>query len=131
MMLRDELMMGPMPSAVLPCWTVARMSPPWAPIPGTRKIILGAMDLIYGAKRVIVITEHVNKKGEFKIVKECTYPLTGKACVSMIVTDISVIERAKEGFVLKEFAPGWTAEDIQSLTEPKLIVADDLKEFEL
>ncbi len=89
------------------------------------------MDLVYGAERVIVIMEHVTKKGEFKILKQCTYPLTGKECVSLIVTDIAVIEPTKQGLVLKEFAPGWTAEEIQKLTEPKLILADDLKELEL
>ena len=82
----------------------------------------GAMDLIYGARKVIVIMEHVTKKGEFKVLKECAYPLTGKACVDLIVTDIAV---------LKEFAPGWSVEEIQKLTEPKLILADDLKEIEL
>ncbi len=89
------------------------------------------MDLVYGAKRVIVIMEHVTRDGEFKILKKCTYPLTGKECVSLIVTDIAVMEPTKEGLVLKEFAPGWTAEEIQKLTEPKLILADDFKEIEL
>jgi len=101
-------------------------------IPGDPSIgIGGAMDLVYGAKRVIVIMEHVTRDGEFKILKKCTYPLTGKECVSLIVTDIAVMEPTKEGLVLKEFAPGWTAEEIQKLTEPKLILADDFKEIEL
>ena len=101
-------------------------------IPGDTSIgIGGGMDLVYGAKKVIVIMEHVTKNGEFKVLKECTYPLTGKQCVDLLVTDIAVIEPTKEGLVLKEFAPGWTVEEIQKLTEPKLILADDLKEVEL
>ncbi|MHC4946512.1 MAG: 3-oxoacid CoA-transferase subunit B [Planctomycetota bacterium] len=101
-------------------------------IPGDASMgIGGGMDLVYGARRVIVIMEHVTKNDEFKILKKCTYPLTGKECVSLIVTNIAVIEPTEEGLVLREFAPGWTAEEIQRLTEPKLIVADDLKAIEL
>jgi len=103
----------------------------WA-IPGDISVgIGGGMDLVYGSKRVIVIMEHVTNNGEFKILNECTYPVTGKKCVSVLVTDIAVIEPTKEGLVLKEYAPGWTAEEIQKLTEPTLILADDLKEIEL
>lgn len=65
------------------------------------------------------------------IVKQCSVPLTAPRCVDIIVTDVAVIEVGKEGLVLREFAPGWTVEDIQSITEPKLIVEDDLKEIEL
>jgi 3-oxoacid CoA-transferase subunit B len=101
-------------------------------IPGDASIgIGGGMDLVYGARRVIVIMEHVTRSGEFKILQQCTYPLTGKECVSLIVTDVAVIEPTKEGLVLEEFAPGWTPEEIQRLTEPRLILADDLKEMEL
>jgi 3-oxoacid CoA-transferase B subunit len=101
-------------------------------IPGDPSIgIGGAIDLVYGARRVIVIMEHVTRDGEFKILERCTYPLTGKECVSLIVTDIAVIEPTKKGLVLREFAPGWTAEEIQRLTEPRLIVADDLRAIEL
>ena len=101
-------------------------------IPGDPSIgIGGAMDLVYGAKRVIVIMQHVTKKGEFKIRTQCTYPLTGRECVDLIVTDIAVIQPSEEGLILKEFAPGWSAEEIQQLTEPQLIPADDLKELEL
>ncbi len=101
-------------------------------IPGDTSIgIGGGMDLVYGAKKVIVIMEHVTKNGEFKILKKCTYPLTAKECVSLLVTDIAVIEPTTQGLVLREYAPGWTAEEIQKLTEPKLILADDLKEVEL
>ena len=91
----------------------------------------GSMDLAIGAKRVIIAMEHVTKEGEPRILKRCTYPLTGKECVSLIVTDIAVIEVTRDGLLLKEVAPGWTAEEVQDLTEARLIVADDLKEIEL
>ena len=91
----------------------------------------GAMDLASGAKRTIVAMEHVDKKGNPKIVKACTFPLTGSSCVSMIVTDISVIEVRKEGLLLKEVAPGWTVEDIQKETAVEFMVASDLKDFVL
>jgi len=101
-------------------------------IPGETSLgIGGGMDLVYGAKRVIAIMQHVTRAGEYRILKECTYPLTGKACVSLIVTDIAVLEPTSDGLVLKEFAPGWTPEQIQEMTEPELIKADDLKQVEL
>jgi 3-oxoacid CoA-transferase len=91
----------------------------------------GGMDLAWGAERVIITMEHTTKEGKPKIVKECTYPLTAKECVDLIVTDLAVIEVARNGLLLKEVAPGWTAEEIQALTEPKIIVNPDLKEIEL
>ena len=91
----------------------------------------GAMDLAVGAKRIIVAMEHTDRHDGPKIVKECSYPLTGRSCVSLIVTDIAVIEVTEEGLVLKEVAPGWTPEEVQELTEPKLILAPDLREIEL
>lgn len=89
------------------------------------------MDLVVGAKRVIITMEHTTKEGKPKIVKECIYPLTAKKCVDLIVTDLAVIEVTMEGLLLREVAPGWTAEEVQALTEPKLIVAEDIKEIEL
>ena len=91
----------------------------------------GAMDLAVGSKRVIVAMEHTTKEGKPKIVRECDYPLTAKECMDLIVTDLAVIEVTKEGLVLKEVAPGWSAEEVQALTEPQLLVAEDLKEMEL
>jgi len=91
----------------------------------------GAMDLAVGAKKLIVVTEHTTKDGKPKIVSKCTYELTAQQCVDMIVTDLAVIEVTDKGLVLKEVAPGWTAEEIQELTEPKLIIDPDLKEIEL
>ena len=91
----------------------------------------GAMDLAVGAKRVIVAMEHTDRKNRPKLVKECSFPLTGRRCVSLVVTDLAVIEITEEGMMLKEIAPHWTAEEVQSLTEPRLRAAPDLKEFEL
>jgi len=91
----------------------------------------GGMDLAVGAKRVIITMEHTNKEGKPKIVNECSYPLTARACVDLVVTDLAVIEVTPAGLVLKEVAPGWTADEVQALTEPKLIIPPDLKEIEL
>ena len=90
----------------------------------------GSMDLAVGAKKVIVTMTHVTNKGEPKIVKECTYPVTARGVVKLIVTDLAVIEVTPDGLLLKEVASGLTAEDVQSVTEPKLIIARDLKEIE-
>ena len=92
----------------------------------------GAMDLANGANRVIILMEHTAKDGKPKIVKRCTYPVTAKESVDLIVTDLAVIEVVpKRGLWLKEVAPGWTAKEIQDLTEAKLNVAKSLKEIEL
>ena len=86
----------------------------------------GAMDLVVGAKRVIVAMEHT-QKGAHKILKECTLPLTAKGQVNMIVTEMAVIDVTPEGLVLKEYNPEFTVEEIQAATEATLIIADDLK----
>jgi len=91
----------------------------------------GAMDLAVGSKRVIVAMEHTMKNGQPKIVRECSYSLTGKECVDLIVTDVAVIEVTPHGLLLREVAPGWSAEEVQALTEPQLLVAEDLREIEL
>jgi len=91
----------------------------------------GAMDLAVGARRIIVAMEHIDKSGRPKIVPECTYPLTGIGCVGLIITDISVIEVTGNGLVLREVAPGWTAEEVQRETEAQLTAATDLKDIEL
>ncbi|MHB1846039.1 MAG: CoA transferase subunit B [Deltaproteobacteria bacterium] len=82
----------------------------------------GAMDLVSGARRVLVTMEHCSKDGRPKILRECALPLTGKRCVSAILTDLAFIEVAPEGLVLREVAPGMTPAEVQRLTEPKLIL---------
>ena len=89
------------------------------------------MDLAFCCKQVIIAMEHNTPKGELKILKECTYPITARRCVSVIVTDIAVIRVTEAGLLLEEVAPGWTAEEVQALTEPKLIVDRGVKEIEL
>ena len=91
----------------------------------------GAMDLAVGAKRIIVAMEHVDKAGRPKIVRECTYPPTGIGCVGLIVTDIAVMEVAEGGLVLREVAPGWTAEEVQRQTDAQLDVPPDVGPMEL
>ncbi|KPL59702.1 CoA transferase subunit B [Rossellomorea vietnamensis] len=86
----------------------------------------GAMDLVHGAQRIIVIMEHVNKVGESKILKECTLPLTGKGVVDRIITDRAVMDVTDEGLLLREVANGFSVEDIQSSTDATLIVGDDV-----
>lgn len=87
----------------------------------------GAMDLVHGAKKIVVIMDHVNKHGETKILNECALPLTGKGVVNRIITDRAVMDVTPEGLVLLEVAEGYTAEDIQACTQPKLIVSPALK----
>ena len=87
----------------------------------------GALDLVSGAKRIIVAMEHTTKDGQPKIRKQCTLPLTGPEVVDLIVTELAVIEVTPEGLVLREVAPGVTPEAVQEVTEAKLRIAEDLK----
>ncbi len=82
----------------------------------------GAMDLAGGARRVFVMMEHTTREGAHKIVRECDYALTGLACVTTIFTDVAVIDVTGAGLTLREVAPGWTPETVQTLTEPQLLV---------
>lgn len=86
----------------------------------------GAMDLVHGAKKIVVIMEHVSKNGAPKIVKECSLPLTGKGVVNRIITDRAVIDVTEDGLKLARVYDGYTAEEIQAITEPELIVSEHL-----
>ncbi len=91
----------------------------------------GAMDLAAGARRVIAAMEHTDRNGDSKIVRECAYPPTARECVSLIVTDIAVIEITPQGALLIEVAPGWTADEVQRQTDARLIVSPELREVTL
>lgn len=87
----------------------------------------GAMDLVVGAKKVIVAMEHAAKDGSAKILKKCDLPLTGKGVVSLIVTEMGVLRMTKEGLVLEELAPDVTLEDLKARTEADFTVSKDLQ----
>ena len=89
----------------------------------------GAMDLAACAKRVFIAMEHNTRDGGYKLLNRCSLPITAPGVVKLLVTDLGLFEISPEGFVLKEHAPGWNPEEIQELTEAKLIIPLDLKEF--
>jgi 3-oxoacid CoA-transferase subunit B len=91
----------------------------------------GAMDLVSGAKRVIVAMEQVAKDGSKKLLRQCKLPLTGRRCVNTIISELALIEVTPQGLLLKELAPGVTLEEVQKVTEPQLRVSPELREMKL
>jgi 3-oxoacid CoA-transferase subunit B len=87
----------------------------------------GAMDLVHGAKRIIIIMEHVNKDGKPKILNQCTLPLTGKNVVNRVITDMAVIDVTKQGLKLVEVAKGYTIDDVKQATQPDIEVDPHVK----
>ncbi len=97
-------------------------------VPGQKvPAVGGAMDLVRGARRRIVGMEHTTRDGGYRLLHECSYPVTGRACVNTVVTDLAVIDVTPEGLLLREIAPGWTVDEVQALTEPPLRVPAGLR----
>jgi 3-oxoacid CoA-transferase B subunit len=100
--------------------------------PGRRAgSIGGAADIAVGARRLLVAMEHTTRGGEPKIVRECTYPLSGAGVVDTIFTDLAVIKVEPDGLLLLETAPGWSADEVQRLTDAPLRVSRELREIEV
>ncbi|MXY36877.1 MAG: 3-oxoacid CoA-transferase subunit B [Dehalococcoidia bacterium] len=91
----------------------------------------GAMDLAVGARRLIVAMEHTTKDGRPRLLRECTYPLTARGCVDLIVTDLAVVEVGLDGLTLREVAPGWAPGEVVTLTDAPLTVPRGVPEMEL
>ena len=91
----------------------------------------GAMDLAVGARRVFIVMEHTTRDGRPRLVERCTLPVTAVRAVTLLVTNLGLIEITPEGFLLREIAPGYSPEDVQELTGARLGIADDLKAFQV
>lgn len=91
----------------------------------------GAMDLATGARRLIVVMEHTTRSGEPRLTRECSYPLTARSCVDLVVTDLAVIAVTQDGFELRELAPGITPEEVERTTAAPLVRSPNLREMDL
>jgi 3-oxoacid CoA-transferase subunit B len=89
----------------------------------------GAMDLVAGAQNIIVVMTHASKNGESKLLPRCTLPLTGVGCIQRVLTDLALLEIRDGAFVLREYAPGVTLDEIRRKTAGRLIVPDDVCEM--
>ncbi|MBD0413203.1 CoA transferase subunit B [Tianweitania sp. Rool2] len=101
----------------------------WSTGPGSVPAVGGAMDLVHGAKRVAVITDHVTKKGEPKLVKSCSLPLTGVGCVTTVYTSLAVIDIVDRRFLLREKLPSMSVEELQAVTGAELVVGDTVADL--
>jgi 3-oxoacid CoA-transferase len=102
----------------------------WSTADAKRGGIGGAMDLLSGKGDLIIVMEHVDSKGRPKLRRKCTYPLTGKACVSYVVTDLALLRWDKDRFVLDAVAPGFTPKDVVAMTEMEIAVASNVRTME-
>lgn len=91
----------------------------------------GAMDLAVGAKRVFIVMDHTTRDGQARLLTRCNLPLTAPGVVSLVSTNLGLFEVTSDGFVIKEIAPGFTAEEVQRQTDSKLIIPENLKEVEI
>ncbi len=91
----------------------------------------GSMDMVIGAKKVIVLMRHITSDWKPKLVKKCTLPLTGVKCIHTLITNLGVFEFSPNGVIIKEIAPGWKFQEVQDLTEASLIPSQDIKEIKL
>jgi 3-oxoadipate CoA-transferase beta subunit len=101
----------------------------WSTGPGSVPAVGGAMDLVHGAKRVAVITDHVTKDGRPKLVRKCSLPLTGVGCVTTVYTSLAVVDIVNARFVLREKLPGMGLDELQGLTGATLTVEGDVKDL--
>lgn len=101
----------------------------WSTGPGSVPAVGGAMDLVHGAKQVWVVTDHVTKKGQPKLVERCSLPLTGVGCVTRIYTSLAVIDVVDKHFVLRDKLPGMSLEELQAVTGAKLHIDGDVAEL--
>ena len=102
----------------------------WA-LPGRVGGMGGAMDLVVGVKKVIVTMTHTTSDGRPKVVETCSLPLTGRACVDVLITDVAVLRLTPRGMEIAEVAPGWTPEEVQAASGADLLVADEVAEMSL
>ena len=91
----------------------------------------GSMDLVIGAKKVMVLMTQVTREGKPKVIKKCTFPLTGIRCVDILITNLGVFDFTDQGVITREIAPGWTFPEVDKLTEADLIPGPNMKEMEL
>jgi len=91
----------------------------------------GAVDLVQGVKRVILLMEHTTREGDLRVLRECTLPLTGRGVIDRIITNMAVMDVVEDGLLLREIAPGLRVDDLQAVTDAALISASDIKTIDV